>query len=85
MQNITPQHAEPVTPYRKSLLNRVHVVASKVGLEGDGYRLALLALAGSKTAIVLTNAQLVEAIKDFESLAPAEDNSAAALAGLLAW
>lgn len=83
MQNITPQHAEPLTPYRKSLLNRVHYAAAKVGLEGDGYRLALLALSGSKTAVALTNTQLVAAIKDFESLDTA-DCSAEALAYLLA-
>lgn len=71
-------HAEPLTPYRKSLLNRVHYAASKLGLEGDGYRLALLALSGSRTAIALTNAQIVEAIIAFENLIP-QDNTAATL------
>jgi len=63
-------HIEPLTPYRKSLLSRVHYAASRIGLEGDGYRLALLALADSKTAIALTNAQLVQAINDLENLIP---------------
>lgn len=45
--------AEPLTSYRKSLLSRVHYAASKLGLEGNGYRLALLALRGSKTRLHL--------------------------------
>lgn len=80
--NPKSQHAEPLTPYRKSLLARIHTVARRVGLEGDGYRLALLGLAGKKTATALTNQQLVQAIQDLESLRP-EDHSAEALELLL--
>lgn len=82
MQNTTPQHAEPLTPYRKGLLNRVHDTAKRLGLDDGGYRLCLLAFTGSKTAIALTNAQIVQACKDLEAL-DTTDYSAQALAGLI--
>lgn len=82
MKFTTQEHVEPLTPHRKGLLRRVHDAAAMVGLEGDGYRLGLLALTGSKTAVALSNAQIVQAIRDFESML-VQDNSAEALAHLL--
>lgn len=82
MQNTTVQHAEPLTPYRKSLLNRVHDTAARLGLDEGGYRLCLYAFTGSRTAVALTNAQIVQACKDLESL-DTRDYSAQALAGLI--
>lgn len=77
-----PAHAEPLTPYRKSLLNRVHDTAYRLGLDDGGYRLCPLAFTGSKTAVKLTNAEILQACKDLESL-DTTDYSAQALAGLI--
>ncbi|PTS73820.1 hypothetical protein DBR17_17885 [Sphingomonas sp. HMWF008] len=63
-----PARFDAGSQHRRSLIGKVHVAKTQLGLADDDYRAVLLRVAGRSSAADCTEAELIAVVKDFERL-----------------